>query len=54
MNSSQNESICPKSLWMVTAAVKLKDAAPSRKSCDRPRQRTKEQRRYFAVKCKCK
>ena len=27
----------PKSLWTVTAAMKLKDAAPWKESCDKPR-----------------
>ena len=33
----------PKSLKMVTAAMKLKDACPWKKSYDQPRQRTKKQ-----------
>ena len=40
----------PKSLQMVTAAMKLKDACPWKKSYDQPRQRTKKQRHYFASK----
>ena len=41
----------PKSLQMVTAAMKLKDAfAPWRKSYDQPRQHIKKQRHYFANK----
>ena len=39
----------PKSLQMVTAAMKLKDAY-SLDSYDQPRQHTKEQRHYFANK----
>ena len=34
----------PKSLQMVTAAMKLKDAAPWKKSYDQPRQYIKKQR----------
>ena len=41
----------PKSLQMVTAAMKLKDAfAPWKKSYDQPRQHIKKQRHYFADK----
>ena len=47
----------PKSLQMVTAAMKLKDAkkkkkmlAPWKKSYDQPRQHIKKQRHYFANK----
>ena len=39
----------PKSLQMVTAAMKLNDA-PSKKSYDQPRQHIKKQRHYFAHK----
>ena len=39
----------PKSLQMVTAAMKLKDAY-SLESYDQPRQHTKKQRHYFANK----
>ena len=35
---------------MVTAAMKLKDAAPWKESYDKPRQHIKEQRHYFADK----
>ena len=35
---------------MVTAAMKLKDAAPWKKSYDQPRQLIKKQRHYFANK----
>ena len=31
-------SWAPKSLWMVTTEMKLKDAAPSKKGYDKPRQ----------------
>ena len=40
----------PKSLQMETTAMKLKDAAPWRKSYDQPRQHIKKQRHYFANK----
>ena len=39
----------PKSLQMVTAAMKLKDT-PWKKSYDQPRQHIKKQRHYFANK----
>ena len=39
----------PKSLWMVTAAMKLKDA-PWKESYEQPRQHIKKQRHYFAKK----
>ena len=39
----------PKSLQMVTAAMKIKDA-PWKKSYDQPRQYIKKQRHYFANK----
>ena len=39
----------PKSLQMVTVAMKLKDA-PWKKSYDQPRQHIKKQRHYFANK----
>ena len=39
----------PKSLQMVTAAMKLKDI-PWKKSYDQPRQHIKKQRHYFANK----
>ena len=41
----------PKSLKMVTAAMKLKILAPWKKSFDQPRQHIKKQRHYFANKC---
>ena len=39
----------PKSLQMVTAAMKLKDT-PCKESYDQPRQHIKKQRHYFANK----
>ena len=42
-------SWAPKSLWMVTAATKLKDA-PWKKSYDKPRMCIKKQRHHFADK----
>ena len=41
----------PKSLQMVTAAMKLKDACPWKKSYDWPRQHIKKQWHYFPNKC---
>ena len=40
----------PKSLQMVIAAMKLKDACSSKESYDQPRQHIKKQRHYFANK----
>ena len=40
----------PKSLQMVAAAMKLKDAYPWKESYDQPRQHIKKQRHYFANK----
>ena len=40
----------PKSLKMLTAAMKLKTLAPWKKSCDKPRQHFKKQRYYFTNK----
>ena len=40
----------PKSLQTVTAAIKLKDAAPWKKCYDKPRQYIKKQRHRFANK----
>ena len=40
----------PKSLQLVTVAMKLKDACPWNKSYDQPRQFIKKQRHYFANK----
>ena len=38
----------PKSLQMVTAAMKLKTLTPWKKSYDQPRQHIQKQRHYFA------
>ena len=38
------------SLQMVTAAMKLKESAPWKKSSDQPRQHIKKQRHHFANK----
>ena len=43
-------SWAPNSLWMVTAAVKLKDFVPWKKSYDQSRQHIKKQRHHFANK----
>ena len=45
----------PKSLWMVTAAMKLKDACYLGKKCyDKPRQHIKKKKRHhFASKGPC-
>ena len=43
-------SWAPKSLWMVTAAMKLKMLAPWKKSYDKPKLCIKKQRHYFANK----
>ena len=43
-------SWAPKSLWTVTAAMKLEDFAPWKKSHDKPRQHIKTQRHYFAYR----
>ena len=51
-NSGNSETLyfwAPKSLQMVTAAMKLKDA-PWKKSYDQPRHHIKKQRHYFANK----
>ena len=40
----------PKSLQMVTAAMKLKDTYSLKESHDQPRQHIKKQRHYFANK----
>ena len=40
----------PKSLQMVTAAIKLKDACSWKKNYDQPKQHSKKQRHYFANK----
>ena len=43
----------PKSMQMVTAAMKLKDTVPWKKSYDQPRQHIKKQRHYFPNKGPC-
>ena len=43
-------SWAPKSLWMVTAAIKLKDVFSLEESYDKPRQSIKKQRHHFADK----
>ena len=43
-------SWAPESLQMVTAAMKLKDDAPWKKSYDKPREHIKKQRYHFAYK----
>ena len=40
----------PKSLQMVTAAMKLKDTCSLEKNCDKPIEHIKKQRHYFASK----
>jgi len=40
----------PKSLQMMTAAMKFNDAYPWKKSYDQPRQHIQKQRHYFANK----
>ena len=42
--------LAPKSLQMVTAAMKLKTLAPWKKSYGQPRQHIKKQRHHFATK----
>ena len=42
--------LAPKSLSLMTAAMKLKDACDLQKSYDQPRQHIKKQRHYFASK----
>ena len=46
-------SWAPKSLWMVIAAMKLKDAYSWKESYDQPRQHIKKQRHHFANKGPC-
>ena len=41
----------PKSLQMVTEAMKLEDASSLKESYDQNRQHIKKQRHYFANKC---
>ena len=43
-------SWAPKSLWKVTAGMKLKTLAPFKKSYEKPRHHIKKQRHYFANK----
>ena len=42
--------LAPKSLQMVTAAMKLKDVTSWKESYDQPRQHIQKQRHYFANK----
>ena len=49
-NSKRLFSWAPKSLQMVTAAMKLKTLTPRKKSYDQPTQLIKKQRHYFAGK----
>ena len=49
-NSDTLFSWTPKSLQIVTAAMKLKDFAAWKKSYDQPRQHIKTQRCYFVMK----
>ena len=44
-------SWAPKSLQMVTAAMKLKEACSLEENYDQPRQHIKKQRHYFVNKC---
>ena len=44
------ETIAPKSLQMVTAVMKLKDAYSLEKCYDKPRQSIKKQKRHFVNK----
>ena len=48
--NSDRLSWAPKSLQMVTAAMKLKDTCSLKESYDQPRQHIKKQRHYFANK----
>ena len=51
METVTDYSFCaPKSLQMVTAAMKLKDISSFKESHDQPRQHIKKQRHYFADK----
>ena len=57
-NNGNSERLCffgaPKSLQMVTVAMKLKDT-PWKKSCDKPRQHIKKQRHTLPTKiCRLK
>ena len=49
-NSERLFSWAPKSLHMVTVAMKLRDTYPWKKSYDQPKQHIKKQRYYFANK----
>ena len=49
-NSETLFSWAPKSLQMVTAAMKLKDACSLKESYNQPRQHIQKQRHYFANK----
>ena len=49
-NSERLFSWAPKSLQMVTAAMKLKDTCSLEEIYDQPRQHIKKQRHYFADK----
>ena len=49
-NSDRLFSWAPKSLQMVTAAMKLKDACSWKKKYDKPRQHIKKQSQYFVDK----
>ena len=42
-NNGNSDRLAPKSLQMVTKAMKLKDASPWKKSYDQPRQHMKKQ-----------
>ena len=52
METVTSFSWAPKSLQIVTAAVKLKDACSLEKSYDKPTQCIKEQRLHFADKAR--
>ena len=50
METDRLFSWAPKSLQMVTTAMKLKDLAPWKKSYEKPRQHIKKQIHYFINK----
>ena len=50
-NSDRLNFLAPKSLQMVSAAMKLKTIAPWKKNYDKPRQHIKKQAHYFPNKC---
>ena len=50
METDRLFSWAPKSLWTVTAAMKLKDACSLEKSNDKPRQHIQKQSHHFAYK----